>query len=157
MTSIGAVTTRRTVLASSVVLPLGLLAACGSDDGAKATDTDDAVRSSVASDEHLLIEQYNAVIAAFPSLSAKLTPIRDQHQQHLSAMKTPAPSATASPSPAPTSQSSAISMLTSAERKAAATRTDSCVQATKQDLVWTLSLIAASEASHAASLSGLAG
>lgn len=152
MTAPPGLTSRRTLLAGSIMLPLGLLTACGTDTPA-ARDTDAAVRAEVASGEQAMIDLYNATIAAFPALSTKLTPIRDQHAAHLSAMDVAAPSPTAITQPAPASANDAVSALIAAERKATAGRTDACVKASTPQLAWALSLISASEASHVAWLS----
>lgn len=144
---------RRAMLAGTIAVPALLATACSvstSSDG----DPDTAIRNQAAASERDLINLYSATIAAYPALSSKLSPIKAQHQDHLAAMSaTSTPSPTASPNVAP-SQSAAVSALVQAERNAATSRSDECLQATSQDLAWVLTLVCASESQHAASLSG---
>lgn len=143
--------TRRTVLQVAAVAPLAVLAACGSDGGATA-NADDAVRQAVASSEQSLIGLYDATIAAFPALADKLQPLRDQHSEHLAAM---GGQPTSSDQPSPTvakSAAAAVQALTTAERKAATERTSSAEKANGGDLIWSLALIATSEAQHSVQL-----
>ena len=79
---------RRGVLRAAAGAPIVLLVACSNDAESQPTDADDSVRSEVANNEQQLISRYDATIAAYPALASKLTPLRDQHAQHLSAMGT---------------------------------------------------------------------
>ena len=144
--------TRRGILQAAAVTPLALLAACRSDAGSgEQTDVDDAVRQAVAASEQGLIRQYDAAIAAYPALESKLTPLRDQHVEHLTAVGGQ-PSNDSGSQSTPKTAAAAVQQLTASERKAAAERTASCGKATSGDLIWNLALIASSESQHAAVL-----
>ena len=141
---------RRAVLAAGAgIAGAGVLAACG-DSTAAPGPADDPVATEVAGAEQALIAQYQAFIAAFPQLSVELTPILDQHADHLKALgvtitSTAAPVAASDPR-------TAVAVLADAEREAAKARRTSCVAATNPELARLLALIAASEASHAPAL-----
>jgi len=143
---------RRGVLRAAAGAPIVLLVACSNDAESQPTDADDSVRSEVANNEQQLISRYDATIAAYPALASKLTPLRDQHAQHLSAMGTqPASNDGNSPTVGKTS-AAAVAELTAAERRASTERVKSSGQAAGADLIWNLALIAASESQHAAVL-----
>ena len=133
--------------------PTCTTAACSSDAGSgEQTDVDDdAVRQAVAASEQGLIRQYDAAIAAYPSLESKLAPLRDQHVEHLTAVGGQ-PSNDSGSQSTPKTAAAAVQQLTASERKAAAERTASCGKATSGDLIWNLALIASSESQHAAVL-----
>lgn len=146
---------RRTLLAAGVLTPIGLLAACSAGTSGP-TDPDDTVRNDSALSEAELIAQYDAAILAFPALKGPLTGIRDQHAEHLSAFGPPGTgSASPSTSAAPASAKAAVTALADAERTAAKQRLDACAAANEQQLIWTLSLVGASEAQHAIALAAV--
>lgn len=153
--------TRRSVLAGSAVAGLALLVGCTSDPAPAPSgsssqpepDADAPVRASVASDEAAIIALYDAVLAAYPGLSADLAPLRDEHIAHAEAMASPTgPAATPA---APGSQPRALAALIEAEQQAIAQRTSACEASTGADIARTIALIAASEAGHAEFLRGL--
>lgn len=131
------------------------LAACGSTSttGQSSSSAEDSSRQDVARAERALIAQYAAVIASFPELSADLTVVQAQHQDHLAAMDVepaePAPPA------APAGKAAALAWLADAERQAAKDRRASCVAAADPQLARLLVLIASSEASHVPVLNDL--
>lgn len=141
---------RRVVLAAGAgIAGAGVLAACG-DSTAGLGPADDPVGTEVAGAEQALIAQYQAFITAFPQLSAQLTPILDQHADHLKALGVSG-SSTAAPVAA-SDPRTAVAALADVEREAAKARRTSCVAATNLELARLLALIAASEASHAPAL-----
>ena len=141
---------RRAVLAVGAgIAGAGVLAACG-DNTAASGPASDPIAAEVAGAEQALIAQYQAFITAFPQLKLELTPILDQHADHLKALgvtttSTAAPVAASDPR-------TAVAVLADAEREAAKARRTSCVAATNPELARLLALIAASEASHAPAL-----
>jgi len=141
---------RRAVLAVGAgIAGAGVLGACG-DSTAASGPANDPVATEVAGAEQALIAQYQAFIAAFPQLSLELTPILDQHADHLKSLGVTITS-TAAPVGA-SDPRTAIAVLADAEREAAKARRTSCVAATNPELTRLLALIAASEASHAPAL-----
>lgn len=144
---------RRAVLGAAAASPLLLVGACSSPDSGTVRDSDDQVRDSVAIAEATLIASYNQVIATFPELAEQLQPFLEQHIEHRSAMNvgeaTPDNAAVIA---APASQAKALRQLRKAEREAAVARGVSAEAASSQDLVRTLTLVAASEAQHGAAL-----
>ncbi len=140
---------RALIAAGAGIAGAGVLAACG-DSTSASGPADDPVAIEVAGAEQALIAQYQAFIAAFPQLNVELTPILDQHADHLKALgititSTAAPVAASDPR-------TAVAVLADAEREAAKSRRTACVAATNPELARLLALIAASEASHAPAL-----
>ncbi len=130
-----------------------VLVACSTrDDSEPVTDVDDSVRRQVATSENDLIKRYDATIAAFPAVAARLQPLRDQHAEHLSAVGGPDQVSDLKGPVIPQTQAAAVSELAGAERDAATARRASSVAATSPDLIWNLALIATSESQHAATL-----
>lgn len=155
----GALLPRRGVLAGFGLAPIALVSGCGSQQAAP--EPDQATREQAAAGESELIRQYDAVLAAYPDLSAQLGPFRAQHLKHFEAFGgDPARLAAAAGGPgesgaspvAEASTAAALSQLAAAERAAARARTESCGQAVDHVLAATLALVAASEAQHAAVL-----
>ena len=141
---------RRAVLAVGAgIAGAGVLAACG-DSTAASGPANDPVATEVAGAEQALIAQYQAFITTFPQLKVELTPILDQHADHLKALgvTTTATAATV----AAYDPRTAVAVLADAEREAAKARRSSCVAATNPELARLLTLIAASGASHAPTL-----
>ncbi|GAA1759383.1 hypothetical protein [Luedemannella helvata] len=97
-----------------------------------------------------LVGRYDAVIAAYPALAARLTPLRDNHRAHLEALAStlaleqPAPSAQQAP---PGGQSAALSNLAAAEKSGRADAVGACLAAPAR-LAPLLGSIAAARASH---------
>jgi hypothetical protein len=157
--------TRRAVLGGSALVGAALLVGCTSDPGPDAStanptgesdlaDADAQVRASVAADEVAIIALYEAVLVAYPGLSADLAPLRDEHVAHADAMGDSVPPGGAAPA-APGSQPQALAALIDAEQQAVAQRTAACEGTTTEDIARTIALIAASEAGHAEFLRGL--
>lgn len=144
---------RRAVLAGTIAAPVVLATACSattSSDG----DPDTAIRNQAAATEQSLIALYQATIARYPALTAKLEPIKAQHAEHLAAMSAKSLSPETVVPPVAASQSAAVTALIKAERDAAESHANQCVQVTTEELAWTLSLVCASESQHAAALAG---
>jgi hypothetical protein len=146
--------TRRVAL----VIPVLALAACSTDSttpsGADAS-TDQSIGLASVANELDLIAQYDAAIAQFPQLATTLSPLRDQHRAHLSALGTPEVTGSSSPlGTRPASPQAALTQLAGAEKQAALQRLSDCLIATDEDVARTLALISASEASHVAVLVG---
>lgn len=179
----GTVVGRRRLLLAAAALPLaaGGLAACtgGGSDAAPSSpspgapdDPDLALRQQVWADEAALLAAYDATLEAHPDLAGRLSPLRAQHLAHRDATGVTGPSGAASGGAAasgaggasgsaggsdaavPSSRRAAVAALAALERKAAAARTDSCGRATSGELARVLALVSASEAAHAAALSG---
>jgi hypothetical protein len=130
------------------------LAACtssSSPDAASTAPTAAALppQDPTLADEQSLIDRYDATIAAFPALSAALTPIRDQHAEHLTALGSVAAASSATPATgvAPTAKA-AIGSLIDAERAGMRLRLAACVDAKTPEQARVLAFIAASEGSH---------
>lgn len=175
---------RRLLLAAAALpLAAGSLAACTGDGGDAAStspspgapdDPDLALRRQVWADEAALLAAYDATLDAHPDLADRLAPLRAQHLAHRDATGVSGPSganggaaasggssagggtATGGGSDAavPSSRRAAVAALAALERKAAGARTDACGRAASGELARVLALVSASEASHAAALSG---
>lgn len=145
--------TRRTLLGSAGAV---VLAGCTGGGGAGPTSgsadpgDDDRIRADTASDEAALIALYDAVIARLPDLADALSPLRDQHAEHLAALGADGPASPEADSPG--SVPAALKELSAAERKAADQRMGAAVAASDEELIRLLALISASEASHVAAL-----
>jgi len=165
-------TTRRRVLGASVLAAAAALGASGCDPRAWPWATpprpapDVAVLHDVMAAEDALIAKYTAVIAAFPSLRGRMSPLLAQHREHLARLRaqlvippgaSPSESAAATarsrvPRPrVPASQAGAVSYLRAAERGQAAALVRRLVSA-PPSLAQLLASIGACEASHAALL-----
>jgi hypothetical protein len=124
------------------------------------------LRASIST-EQSLVDAYRRALGAHPALAASLRTFLTQHEDHLNQLRSrlivpphvaaspsasPTPSAPASPPPA--SASATITALGAAERGAAAAQSRRLGTA-EPSLAQLLASIAASEATHAAALSGL--
>ena len=155
-------TRRQGLTAVALLGPVGLLAACSSDEPTSApSDPASSAQpapgdpaADVSAGEQELIALYDGVIGAFPALGATLEAIRDEHRQHAAAL-----AATAVPSAAvvtaPASRSAALRLLIAAEREAMHSRIAASVAAPDPALARTLAFIAASEGSHVPALRDL--
>jgi hypothetical protein len=157
--AVPAITRRQGLIALALIGPAGLLAACTStsEPSSEASAGTTAPVDAVATQEGELVAQYEAVLAAFPSLAADatvvLTSIRDEHKQHRDALGgTTTEAATAA---APASIDAAITSLIAAERTASRDRVTACVDAPSADAARLLAFIGASEASHVPALRDL--
>jgi hypothetical protein len=161
---------RRVLAASTVLAPLAAVASCGVPDplaGPPGPSPDvRALRASIST-EQSLVDAYRRALGAHPALAASLRTFLTQHEDHLNQLRSrlivpphvaaspsasPTPSAPASPPPA--SASATITALGAAERGAAAAQSRRLGTA-EPSLAQLLASIAASEATHAAALSGL--
>lgn len=161
---------RRTVVGG--LLSTVLLAATGACSGSAArgasgahpdsgsgapADPDAGLLVGLRSAELGLIAQYDAVIAQYPVLSARLTAMRADHAAHLAAVGGSV--SQASPNPSSASQldiGQAVAGLAGAERSAASARIGDCRGAHDPGLARMIAAIGGSEASHAALLTALA-
>ena len=142
----------------ALVIPMLALAACSTDSQAPSgagAPTDQLTALASVADELDLIAQYDATIAQFPQLATTLSPLRDQHRAHLSALGTPEVTGSSSPlGNRPASPQAALAQLAGAEKQAAMQRLSDCLVTTDEAVARTLALISASEASHVAVLVG---
>jgi hypothetical protein len=107
------------------------------------------------SEAQAMVSRYDAAIRAFGSLSAQLTPLRDAHQAHataLAAIMKPAPSTAAvasgaAASPPPGDAKAALATLRAFEQSGAKMAIEACVAATAARATL-LGEIAAARASH---------
>lgn len=158
-------TRRRGLVLLTVLGPLGVLAACGSDPAsaptASASDaapTTPGPASDVAAEERQMIALYDTAIAALPEGPSPertlLERIRGEHAAHLSALID-----ASGPADVPVDLATApVSLrdLIGAERRATRSRVSACVETSDPELARVLALIGASEAGHVAALRGLA-
>jgi hypothetical protein len=162
---VGQDATRRGVLAATAVLPL-LAAGCRGVSALGTPPTPQAdvtlARAAIAA-ETLMIRRYEKVIAAVPSLTARLRPLLSQHEDHLARLRyrlvDPGASAPAAPTGTPStglaavgavpaSSAAALAFLRHAEDAAAATLANH-LRTASPSFAQLLASIAASEATHA--------
>lgn len=118
--------TRRTVLAGfGALVAVGVGAtACTSGDDDSGPDpeqrkADDAVRERARAAANALLDRYDAVAAAYPSLSGRLRPCSDAVGRHLTALggtRTP-PASLAPAEPVPPSEQAALADLAAREQQ----------------------------------------
>ncbi|MEV0736272.1 hypothetical protein AB0I51_09920 [Streptomyces sp. NPDC050549] len=152
---------RRSLLASAA--GAALLVGCSTD----ADDTENTAgspsaaeraRARAASDSETLLQQYDAVLAAHPTLAERLNPLRAEVVRHATAFggggSTPSPTATAAPSASasasavPTTESGALAGLAAAERTLADKRAKALIDV-PGELARLLASVAAAGAGHA--------
>jgi hypothetical protein len=120
-------------------------------------DPDAGLLVALRSAELGLIAQYDAVIAQYPALSARLSAVRADHAAHLAAVGGSRPEPTGTPSAAPQLEmGQAVASLAGAERSAAGARIGDCRGAHDPALARMIAAIGGSEAAHAALLAELA-
>ena len=137
------------------LLLAGALAATGACTSSKdprpaPVDPDDAVVAAAAAREHALVAAYDAALRDHPALSALLTPLREEHLQHLTALLPGAPAASPSATTAavrdrPERRRAALKAL---EAGAAREHGAAALAARSRSLAQVLATLAASEASH---------
>jgi len=129
----------------------------GRPDSSRTPDPDPALLAVARSAEQDLIAQYDAVIAAEPTLAGQLTALRADHLAHLSALGGTPTTPSAQPSiPPPGTAAQALAALAGAERTAAAARVAQCRAAREPALARLIASIGGSEAAHDAVLTDLA-
>jgi len=156
--------TRRGVLAAVVSLPLVATGCKGI--GALGTpprqQPDVAVVRDAIDGETLMISRYNAVLAAVPALAGSLSPLLQQHREHLARLRarliepsagsqpghSPFPAGSPSAAQVPSTPAAARAYLRQAEQ-AAATALLAKLTTAPPALAQLLASIAASEATHA--------
>lgn len=151
---------RRSMLAATA--GLAALAGCSvprlfSDEPAPQAMPDADALRTVAAEALLLAARHDAAIAAQPDLAARLTPLRDAHREHATAIgraldtsATPAPSV--SPSALPRERAALVKALAADERAASERAGVACLAAAAYRAPL-LGTIAACRASHAEALS----
>ncbi|MDR3083456.1 MAG: hypothetical protein LBV60_21490 [Streptomyces sp.] len=152
---------RRSLLASAA--GAALLAGCS--DALDPSDTDggtsasDRARARAARDSEALAERYAAVIAAHPTLAARLRPLRAEVVRHAQAFgggttakakasMAPSGSVSLAPPPVPTDPKSALAGLAAAERTLAGRRTGALLDV-PGELARLMASVAAAGAAHA--------
>ncbi|SMF82766.1 hypothetical protein [Streptomyces sp. Amel2xC10] len=165
---------RRTLLASAA--GAALLAGCSSgsrysggsghsgkeESAGGSPSVTDRARARAARESHALVERYDAVLAAHPALTERLTPLRAEVVRHVEAFggtptASPTPSS-AAPSPsapsgsasssAPVSAKDAVAALAAAERTLADSRAAALLEV-PGELARLLASVAAAGAAHA--------
>lgn len=113
-------------------------------------------RARAATDSETLLQQYDAVLAAHPTLAERLNPLRAEVVRHATAFggtgSTPSPTATAAPSASasavPATASDALAGLAGAERALADKRAKALLDV-PGELARLLASVAAAGAGHA--------
>lgn len=150
--------TRRTLLLSAT-LPLAACTDAPAPEPAP-VDPDVALRDAAAVREQRLLQDYDAALAAVPSLAAVLAPLRADHVAHLTALSptgspstsptstgSPAPTPPALPSAPPARRAAVLARLVAAE-KAAATAHATDALAASTALSGLLGQLSACESTH---------
>ncbi|MFJ2260433.1 hypothetical protein ACIOKD_19165 [Streptomyces sp. NPDC087844] len=160
---------RRSLLAGAAGAGAVLLAGCSDSDSATGTTSGSSsaaarARARAARDSEQLARRYEAVLAAHPTLSARLSPLLAEVVRHAEAFEggkrakpsadasvsaSPTPSSAASPSPAvPATEKGARGELAAAER-ALADRRMKALAEVPGELARLLASVAAAGAGHA--------
>ena len=168
VTSWRAVSRRRVLTASAIVLPLAATASCGVPEALRKPPGLSAsvrtLRASITA-EQALVDDYQAVIRRYAQLSGRLDSFLSQHQQHLAQLHgrlVVPPHVTMTPIPSPPAQGpaspaaggstdAAVARLVKAEQNAAAAQLGR-LNGAPASLAQLLASIAASEATHAVAL-----
>ncbi|MEU2926402.1 hypothetical protein ABZ636_15365 [Streptomyces sp. NPDC007251] len=147
---------RRSLLASAA--GAALLAGCTTDSdsgGGAASSAAQRARARAAGDSQALLARYDAVLAAHPGLTRRLTPLRAQVAAHVRAFRegTPPTPATSSASPSaaaavPAAEKDALAGLAAAERTLADRRARALLDV-PGELARLLASVAAAGATHA--------
>lgn len=143
---------RRRLLQAALLAPV--VTACttqGSPDRGQ-PDPDAAIRASAIARERGLVDSYRAAAASSSSkVASKTAGLAEEHEEHLAALRAPAPTPAASSPPAAGSVPT-LAELAAAERAAAGAHAAAALHASRP-LAAVLASLAASEASHAVVLS----
>ncbi|MFH8775206.1 hypothetical protein [Streptomyces sp. NPDC017958] len=156
---------RRTLFASAAgaALLVGCSADPGSGDSGDSPSATERARARAAKDSAGLLERYDAVLAAHPTLAGLLRPLRAEVAAHAEAFggtaatRSPSPTATRSPSPAaataapeavPATEKGALADLAAAERGLADRRTKALLDV-PGELARLMASVAAAGSAHA--------
>ena len=150
--------TRRTVLAGGLLLTVPpALSACTGEARRpvrpRPVDPDVALRAAAVDRERQLLARYDALLLQQPDLTARLSPLRAEHAEHLAALGQQEQPPTGSPAAAPTVLPSPVAGpgglpgLVQAERAAGAAH-GVATSSASAPLAAVLAQLAASEASH---------
>jgi hypothetical protein len=141
---------RRSVLVAGA---LGAVAACTArtTSAPPAADPDTALLAAAVARETALLTAYDEIIAAAPSLAARLAPVRGDHAAHLAALQGPRATSTAGaltvPKATPPKPAAALQRLAALERTSASAHASAAVTASRR-LAPLLASLAACESSH---------
>ncbi|WP_328876667.1 hypothetical protein OHT76_31085 [Streptomyces sp. NBC_00287] len=145
---------RRSLLAAATGAALLVGCSPGSDtDGTGGSPSAaDRARARAARDSAELVDRYDAVIAAYPTLAERLDPLRAEVVRHVEAFggttaKTATPSASASAPAVPSDEKGALAELAAAERTLADRRTEALLEL-PGELARLLASVAAAGAAH---------
>ncbi|MEV0478014.1 hypothetical protein [Streptomyces prunicolor] len=150
---------RRSLLASAAGAALLVGCSTDADDSGTTGGSESAAeraRARAASDSNTLLQHYDAVLAAHPTLADRLDPLRAEVVRHAAAFggssSTPSATATASPSASatavPATPSDALTDLATAERALADRRAKALLDL-PGELARLLASVAAAGAAHA--------
>ncbi|MGW0835961.1 hypothetical protein [Streptomyces prunicolor] len=150
---------RRSLLASAAGAALLVGCSSGADDSGTTGGSESAAehaRARAAGDSETLLQRYDAVLAAHPTLADRLDPLRAEVVRHAAAFggssSTPSATATASPSASatavPATPSDALAELATAERALADRRAKALLDL-PGELARLLASVAAAGAAHA--------
>ncbi|MEV5534297.1 hypothetical protein [Streptomyces prunicolor] len=150
---------RRSLLASAAGAALLVGCSADADDSGTTGGSESAAeraRAHAATDSETLLQRYDAVLAAHPTLADRLDPLRAEVVRHAAAFggssSTPSATATASPSASaaavPATPSDALAELATAERALADRRAKSLLDL-PGELARLLASVAAAGAAHA--------
>ena len=155
--------TRRSVLTGGLLLAVpGVLSACTAEAPParpQPVDPDVALRAAAVARERQLLARYDALLQQQPDLAPRLSPVRAEHAEHLTALGEAEQPGTGSPTtpppptvPPPTATDpGGLPGLVQAERAAAAAHVAATSSASAV-LAAVLAQLAASEASHPVAL-----
>ncbi|MCX5238050.1 hypothetical protein OG824_22905 [Streptomyces prunicolor] len=152
---------RRSLLASAAGAALLVGCSTDADDSGTTGGSESAAaraRARAASDSNTLLQHYDAVLAAHPTLADRLDPLRAEVVRHAAAFgggsggstasSSPSASASASPSPVAATPSDALTDLATAERALADRRAKALLDL-PGELARLLASVAAAGAAHA--------
>ncbi|WP_405950943.1 hypothetical protein OG588_36440 [Streptomyces prunicolor] len=150
---------RRSLLTSAAGAALLVGCSTGADDSGTTGGSESAAehaRARAATDSETLLQRYDAVLAAHPTLADRLDPLRAEVVRHTAAFggnsSTPSATATASPSASatavPATPSDALADLATAERALADRRAKALLEL-PGELARLLASVAAAGAAHA--------
>ncbi len=126
--------TRRRVLALAGVAAAGALGGCDMFGGRPKPTPKPHPLAPVLAETEALAAKYDAALAAYPTLGARLGPVRDDHHAHVAALasamgrRTPSPTASAPATGTPAgTPAAAVAALRAAEAAARTSAYDACL------------------------------